>query len=476
MTEQWLCIRIPQLALEVFSRTGSEPQALAVCDEGRPARILLCNAPARRKDVCPGMGVATARALAHDLNICVRNRDAERASLRSLAAWAYQFSSQVSLYPPVAVLLEVRRSLRLFGNYTTLIEHLRAGLGRLGYQTRLAIAPTPLAAFSLACCETDQHIHTRGALAAALGALPLSVLDWDQVLLDRLSGMGLRRLADVFSLPRAGLARRLGPDSLLYLDRMLGRQPHPQSLYHPPPRFECRLPLPCEVEQTGALLFALQRLILQLCGWLRGQGAGVQTFEVRLWHREQRVSRFAIGVHRNSRDPEQFVVLLRERLERLELTQPVNAVGLCAAQPLTLEEESQDLFEPQGERQVDLLDRLRARLGVDAVRGLSAVAEHRPEYAWRYSEPGQGEHNTSNRQRPLWLLPVPRRLKTDNGWPCLQGRLKLCHSRERIESGWWDEQDVARDYFIAQSPSGSQYWIYRELDGERRWFLQGVFE
>jgi len=76
----------------------------------------------------------------------------------------------------------------------------------------------------------------------------------------------------------------------------------------------------------------------------------------------------------------------------------------------------------------------------------------------------------------MWLLPVPRQLRTDHGWPCLQGRLKLQHSRERIESGWWDGQDIARDYFIAESASGSRYWIYRELDGERRWFLQGLFE
>jgi protein ImuB len=85
-------------------------------------------------------------------------------------------------------------------------------------------------------------------------------------------------------------------------------------------------------------------------------------------------------------------------------------------------------------------------------------------------------HTDVERERPLWLLPVPRQLKTDHGWPCLQGRLKLQHSRERIESGWWDGQDIARDYFIAESASGSRYWIYRELDGQRRWFLQGLFE
>jgi protein ImuB len=166
------------------------------------------------------------------------------------------------------VLLEVRRSLSLFGGYTALLERIRAGLGELGYQTRLAAAPTPLAAVSLACCASEQHVETRSALAAALAPLPLSVLDWEQGLLDRLHGVGVQRLGDLLRLPRDGLARRLGPDSVLYLDRLLGRQPDPRALYQPPPRFERSLQLPAEVGQAGALLFALQRLILELCGWL----------------------------------------------------------------------------------------------------------------------------------------------------------------------------------------------------------------
>ena len=196
------------------------------------------------------MPVAAARALAHDLNVCSRNLQAEADALHSLAAWAYQFSSQVSLYPPFALLLEVRRSLTLFGGYTALLGRIRAGLRELGYQTRMAAAPTPLAAVGLACCESEQHVETPAALLGALAPLPLSVLDWEQSLLDRLHGVGVQRLGDLLCLPRDGLARRLGPDRVLYLDRLLGRQPDPQALYQPPPRFERSLQLPGEVARV----------------------------------------------------------------------------------------------------------------------------------------------------------------------------------------------------------------------------------
>jgi len=423
------------------------------------------------------MPVAAARALVQNLIVYPRDRKAEQDALHKLAAWAYQFSSQVSLYPPCALLLEIQGSLTLFGGYAALVDRLRTGLQALGYLAQLAAAPTPLAAFALACCDREQHVESGHQLTATLASLPLSVLDWEQVLLDRLEGMGVRRIGDLLRLPRDGLARRLGTDSVLYLDRMLGRQPDPQKLYRPPECFRHRMQLPFEVEQADALLFALQRLVLELCGWLQGKGAAVQEFEIELWHRGDQTTVLSLGVHKKSRDADQFVALLRERLQRLTLTRPVTEIELRTGYVFALDAQSLDLFQAAPEAgQVDLLDRLRARLGNDAVRGLSAVAEHRPEYAWCYSEPGQGEQHINGQQRPLWLLPVPRQLKTENGWPCLQGKLELKHSRERIETGWWDGQDIARDYFVAISASGSRYWIYRELAGERRWFLQGVFE
>jgi protein ImuB len=423
------------------------------------------------------MPAAAARALARDLIIQTRDHKAEQAALHSLAAWAYQFSSQVSLYPPYALVLEVLGSQALFGGRIALLKKLRTGLAELGYKVQLAGAPTPLAALSLARCQREQMVEEQGELTAVLAPLPISVLDWEQTLLDRMDGMGVRQLGDVLRLPRDGLARRLGQQSLQYLDRMLGRHPDPQDLYQPPPQFKQRLQLLSEVEHTQALLFALQRLVLELCGWLRGLGAGIQTFDIVLSHREGPHTSLRVGMLKQSRDAETFTTLLRERLERLALQEPVIAVELRAERIATLDAQSLDLFEKaDGGGGADLLDRLRARMGDQAVQGISAVAEHRPEYAWCHSEPGHSRKDTNGRRRPLWLLPVPRQLKTCSGLPRFQGELKLQPGRERIESGWWDEQDVARDYFVAINPSGARYWIYRELDGERRWYLHGIFE
>lgn len=439
--------------------------------------MLFCNAAARGRGVQPGISVTAARALVQDLVIQPRDHRAEQQALQGLAAWAYQFSSQLSLYPPDELLLEVQGSFSLFGGRTALFSNVRAGLVELGYSARLASAPTPLAALSLARCDSEQSVDTVQHLHAALAPLPVSVLDWEQALLDRLDGIGVHRLGDLLRLPRDGLARRFGRQSLLYIDRMLGHCPHPQKYYQPPQTFNRYLLLPAEASQTEALLFALQRLLLEMCGWLRGQGTAVQQVKICLLHYEADVTRFSIAVYKPTRDASQLTDLLREHLDSLVLESAVVAVELEAGEALRLDAKPRDLFATGGRQdEAYLLDRLRARLGDEAVTGISAVAEHRPEYAWCYSAPGDSQKNSLGQLRPLWLLSVPRPLKTHKGHPYLRGQLRLQPDRERIESGWWDGRDMARDYYIATTSSGSCYWIYHELTGGKGWYLQGVFE
>ncbi|MGE3774247.1 MAG: DNA polymerase Y family protein, partial [Gammaproteobacteria bacterium] len=60
--------------------------------------------------------------------------------------------------------------------------------------------------------------------------------------------------------------------------------------------------------------------------------------------------------------------------------------------------------------------------------------------------------------------------------PTLGGALTLGPERERVQGGWWEGADLARDYFVARDPQGTRWWVFRELDGRRGWYLHGVFE
>jgi protein ImuB len=72
----------------------------------------------------------------------------------------------------------------------------------------------------------------------------------------------------------------------------------------------------------------------------------------------------------------------------------------------------------------------------------------------------------------LWLLAQPRLLSLVGDAPSYDGRLTLLAGPERIESGWWDGHDVARDYFVACNPDEALLWVYRERGA---WHLHGFF-
>ena len=55
------------------------------------------------------------------------------------------------------------------------------------------------------------------------------------------------------------------------------------------------------------------------------------------------------------------------------------------------------------------------------------------------------------------------------------GPLTMLAGPERIESGWWDDGDTARDYFVATDTAGRKLWVFRERHGQKQWYLLGLF-
>lgn len=480
---RWLAIHLPELPVELFERALPGQSPLAVSETIGGERILRCNRIAAACGVRPGLGVGAARALCAGLRVLAHRPAAEREALGGLAGWAMRFTPEVSLSPPRSLLLDVAASLRLFGGAEALIGLVADGVAALGYQGRYALAPTPLGALVLAIQEPEQVpvrvIADRDALRSVLGALPLTALGLSARELDDLTRMGLRRVADLLRLPRSGLRERLEAGRLDRLERLLGETPDPRARFQPAARYRGRIELPAALEQTDALLFPCRRLLAELGGFLLGRQGGVQRLDWRLRHEGVDDTRFSVGAARPLHDPGQWLALLRERLERLELPAPVHEVGLAAHGVRPLAPESLDLFpelaRPGCAPDQALLDRLRARLGSDAVRGLALVADHRPERAWRWCRPGETGSGIPRADRPLWLLPDPMPLEVRDGRPWLDDALDLGLERERIDIGWWDDFEVARDYFCASTAGGERVWVYRELRGRRDWFLHGLF-
>ncbi len=496
----WLGLFLPRLPIEVFLR-GATPdprsEPIAVCDR---QRVLQASESAQALGVRHGMKRATALALAPGLEIVERAPALERDALHQIACWALQFTPCVSLQPADTesadargLLLEVEPSLRLFGGRDELITRVRADLAQLGFSAQIACAPTATGAWLLAGQRDGLSAQTGAQLNARLAGLPVQRLDAAVPHLATLESVGVRTLKDLAQLPRAGLARRFGNALLAELDRAFGRLPEPRLWFEAPPVFDARLELLAQVENAEALLFGARRLIAQLCGWLSARHAAVLAFQLVGEHDDGAPTTLNVRLAEASRDMDRLVGLLRETLAVTRLAAPVHTLRLHCDQVSPLAGANGEMFPvPASARDGlgRLIERLQARLGRGQVQRLLLACDHRPEAAYRVEiverlprgtpqSPPPDPGIAATLPRPLWLLGRPIPLSERNNRPFWHGPLTLLAGPERIESGWWDDALVQRDYFIAADDSNALLWIYRErvpdAESRRGWFLQGRF-
>ncbi len=521
----WFALYLPGLPLEAWRATAasddsSDPRPCCVLEA---RRVVLADAAAVALGVEVGMSAASAAALVSGeggLQVFTRSAAREAALVQRLALSLARFTPALVVQAD-GVLLEVSSSLRLFGGALALWRAVRdaaqaCGVNPLDMNSlRMAAAPTATAAAVLARAEPASPALRKLPVQQRLDALPLNAAAQAWRIEPRLTlllhGIGCRTLGDVRMLPRTGAQRRGAAALLDAIARAHGNAPDPQPWFEPPRTFEMGIELLHRADDAAMLVFATQRLVQPLAGWLAQQWLAAARLTLVLRH-ETSVRHalpdtlMALAFGDPTRDAAQIQLLLRERLQRTTLAAPVYALVLRLEEAVNHAGREAALWHDagigSGEAARALFDRLAARLGPERVVRPLLVAEHRPERAKKWlpvqetkpeerekkppvraelvEAPRQGFDRLSpNGVRPAWLLPEPLRLQEDAafGRPLHQGTPLLLASRaERIEAGWFDGALISRDYHVAQAEDHRWLWVFRERRGDAaHWYLHGVF-
>ena len=472
MSLRWACILLPQLALDGVLRRHPEPERPLVLLTGTAQRRVLqtLNPAARALGLRAGQSLSAAQALSRDFAKAEYDPAQIEHWQRFLAAWAYRFSSQVSLDYPRALLLEVESSFALFGPWPRFEARLREELTALGFRHRIVAAPNPLAARVLANAHDGLAVASAEQLRQAIGQLPVERSGLPREMATSLQRMGLRRLHQVLALPRNSLARRFPAELLRHLDSLLGERPLALDYYQPPDQFDLRIELNFEVESHQALLFPLRRLTADLAAFLAGRDSGVQRFTLHLEHAGRENSQVAVGLLGAEREPGMLFEVARGRLEQLQVIAPVRGLRLVARDLPAFAPEHRLLFDERPQQNLpwqQLRERLRARLGDEALHGLRARADHRPECAWQAETDSKPDLPGPVVPRPGWLLRQPQILQESSP--------RILAGPERIESGWWDDGDMRRDYYLIETRSGQRAWAYRRVGESGPLLVHGWF-
>lgn len=532
----WLAVHFPLFGLEVAARgtvAAAKPDTSAT-EAGNPARgihtppspetlseprvlihnqqVIQCNAAASACGIHPGNSLATAQSLAPALLRHFHwNGEHEQARLAFIAEVLYRFSSEVSPEPPDTIVLEIGRSLKLFGDCGRLVAAVTSACESLGHHTRARAAATPLAALALARSDatilpevslqclatgfqpsrdpvapgTDKPAHTKRSNRSAAGrtlrgaALPNRTVE-------RLRNMGITRLGQVLALPRAELAHRFGHEFATYLERLSGHVPDPRATILPPDRFDQSLHLLEPIRDKASLEAPMQHLLDELGQWLVAHQLGAEAL---VWsfsaHAAQSRTCMPVRFARAQQQARAFAGISLLKLAETPLPEDILNIGLKARLlrpwiarnnnlfPEALLDSTGTTGSPGDSAAetvtcIELLDQLGARLGESACVRLEALDCHTPEEAWRpLSFPAAPAHQSPPvppGQRPLWLFTPPRPVNVDE--------LVLLDGPERIQGQWWS-CPVSRDYYIASHRNGARCWAF--VDESRQWYLHGYF-
>ncbi|WP_110715314.1 Y-family DNA polymerase [Salinicola acroporae] len=472
---RWVCLLFPRLALEGALRRRPDPEAPFALIDGPPPRqcIRAANRAARDQGVRPGQALGFAEALCDGLETAPFDAESVERWRRRLAAWAYGFSAQVSLHYPHALVFEIASSLALLGPWPRLEARLRAELGELGFSHRLVIAPNPAAARVLVNVHDGLAVD-ESELESVLASLRLdraglASVDADRDIVQTLTRSGFQRLGELFALPRSALARRFGGRLMRHLGELRGEWPLALDYHRPTPRFSRTFAFDQPVHAIAGLAFPLKRLLQELSLFLIGQDAGVERFRVTFELEDGPPQTVEVGLLSVHRDADTLLELTRAHLERVCLAGPVMALTLFAPRLSDYAPTRRELLEGparQAQAWAALHQRLVARLGESALRPLVEHREYRPEKAVLSGLGPRARDASAGPPRPGWLVPAPQRCDGDV--------VQLLAGPERIESGWWDGDDIRRDYYLAQWVDGRHAWIWCE-PGRQGWYLHGWF-
>lgn len=533
-------------------------------------RMLVCNCSAIAVGIKPGMSLATVQALCFEICIFDRDPRQETDTLQALAYLCYRFTPMVSIQPPDCLLLEIGGCLKLFKGLRQLLITISEAINELGHEYSPGLAGTLKAAVLLShadpgtransdtrtnlntiasAIETNDLTlsvkpeHSSGSPQSArqnseqqscfddfsgvllkpdvfeqhLHALPLDVLDCSTRLKTSFRSTGFRCLGDLLRLPGAAIGKRYGKNFLTYLKQLTGELADPQQALELPPEFDSTLHFNDGIISTEMLAFPMKRLLLALCGYLYARQLHCNELQWDMSLVGSKTDVLTLHFAQPHNHLEHFLSMSRLKLENRALSAPVESLNLHVAHLHPAEQYNADFFgqqdsNKQNDTMAVVLDKLRVRLGTNAVYGLNLADSHIPEQAWQTADfintsgkssaittgGNKPRHslaadlnsaltglksdsnpnlslngNTAPINRPLWLLQEPEPVQAKGQGLYWHGELELLQGPERIEGNWW-QHGICRDYFIARHHNGALHWIYRDRHSAR-WFVHGLF-
>ncbi len=499
MKKRIVSIWFPRLATDrIQRRRGAElavrPLA-AVVEAGNRIMLAGVNRAAEQAGLAPGMTLADARAVAAHLATAPADARAQAMLLARLARWCGRYTPIAAPGGVDGLFLDITGCAHLFGGEAEMLADMAGRLEAFGFAVAVALADTPGAAWALARYGGPGAVAPPGGTARALERLPVGALRLDGETAASLAHLGLRRIGDLYGIPRGSLAARFGQGTVLLLDRALGHAEeaigNPRPLVTPRARIAFAEPIGTRADIDAALNY----LLGELCARLEDAGQGARRLELAFHRVDNSAQMLAIGTARPLRDAAALARLFRDRLDTVDPGFGIEAMALTApaAEPLSPAQVMLDDRRDAADGIATLVERLGNRFGFERVRRAAPLDSHLPDRAWRglpagVAPAGTGQNWPRTPPRPPRLLPMPEPVEAEAGaeagppvafrWRGRRHAVRGAEGPERIAPEWWRDDPAwaagARDYWRIEDETGRRFWLCRTAPPPQ-WRLHGLF-
>lgn len=494
-----LCVWLPDFPIQRLHTERPETKSTACVlyvRSGDRAQVVISSSEAGRCGVRSGMPLAEAQALLESAAFIPHNAAADAQELNVLAERCCRYSPLVGQERSGnthCLMLDISGCGHLFGGESGLVRQLVVDLAERNYFAHVATAGTVGAAWAIA-----RYGHVAGT-DRRLRSLPVEALRIPDRLVAQLREFDLRTIGQLSALPKNALPSRFGAILTERLDQLFGRR---DELIVPVSRRE---PVTATWATEESISYrqvsrhVCPELLSEILQTLKSRGEGLLRLILRLENESAITTVVEIGLARPTDSQTHILKLLELKLETLATSDRIQKIHLEASMVSPLQIRQRSLFTSQESDESDvqhLLDRLSARLGIDAVACPCLLPEAVPEQATRYTpltdSPNESPVDDQSAApvagaaaRPLVLLPQPERLQGVSSGPCGEPlnfqwnrcyyQVARCTAAERIATAWWQDAGfIHRDYYRVETRSGARFWLFRDRDDV--WFLHGLFE
>ncbi len=417
------------------------------------------NGPSQGEGLSPGMGLADARAISPHLLTAPADPAEDARALAGLARWSGRYSPHLNVDGPDGLWLDLTGIPHLFGGEDSLLAHMAMRLEALSFTARLALAPTLGGAHALARFgRASLTIVPEGRIRSALAPLPVEALRLAPSVASLLRRLGLKRIGQLYDLPRSSLERRFHSRDaaeavLLRLDQALGQKEEPRTPRRPAPLHVASLSFPEPLVSADGVAAALVHLAATLYETLARARVGAKRVRLALYRADGSLAEIETGFSAPCRDPQHLLLLLQDKVANLDAGFGIDLMLLEALITEALPLAQTTLVAGQAKASAELLiDRLANRLRACAVRRLLPAQSHVPERtqttrsafagapSWPASavpKPPRPPLLLGNPEPLTVLAEIPEGPPARFTWRRVTRRVVKAEGPERIAPEWW---------------------------------------